>query len=40
MYDVNLCIRGGYMVQEIATGLTPLAMTEVDDGWSRFAEVR
>ena len=21
----------------IATGLTPLAMTEVDDGWSQFA---
>ena len=33
MYDVNRCIQDGYMVLEIATGLSPLAMTAGDGGW-------
>ena len=37
MYDVNWCIQWGCMVQEIATGLTPLAMTVVVVTLSRFA---
>ena len=34
MYDVNWCQPHGYIVLEIATGLTPHAMTEVFGGWS------